>query len=153
MMTCYLNFDGTTSRKDWARMYMTPDWVKEPVIRAALMDIDSVTEIEGLTFKTEEWGYKTPDSISGGVRALMLLAFAGEQIYKETGHLISNASMGPNCSKYLQQLSMKYDFPIAWDVFMKLDLETELLAKDSETGEVFHTADELLDFYQGRCVL
>lgn len=152
MMTCYLNAEGTTPAPSLIRRYIKSSWLDEPIIREALHDIQHVVEIEGIALHTKEWGCLTPESVAGGVRALFLLPFAGNEILADSGRLISNKSMGDNCAKYLLRLSIKYDFPIAWDCFMLIDRKQEMLAMDYETGKVVHNGDEFLNMYAGRCM-
>lgn len=150
MMTCYMNRDGETNTHFVIMEYLDPDWLSDQIILDALKDIEGVVEINGFSFRTETWGWKSVEGLSGGMKALMIFPRVANLYYKEHGILLSNATMGDNCAKYLQRLSLKYDFPIAWDHFMWLDASEPLNAVDYDTGKEFHTRDELMSYYAGR---
>ena len=135
---------GASSLDGFIRFYIKPELFDEPIIKEAMADIEHVYKIEGLAFYSSDYGVKSPESLSNGMKALLLFLCYGRG---EFDKLVSNCCMGENCSKYLQQLSLKYDFEVSWDVFLGLDVNQPLLAKDYDTGTVFHDAASVMLFY------
>lgn len=149
MMRVKFNGNGTCLLDMPIRFNIQPDVFEEPIIVEAMRDIEHVYKIEGLAFYSSDFGVKSPESLSNGMKALILLTYAG---MGRDIPLISNCCMGKNCSKYLCQLSTKYDFDIAWDYLMCFPHENiEVNAVNVDTGEVFkdsysfdrHTLDSM----------
>lgn len=146
MMRIHLNGDGTTMLNDSIRYNINADLFKEQILIDALSDIEGIYKIEGLAFYSNKHGVKSPESLSNGMKALILCTCYGRNNYNE---LISNACMGANCGTYLQRLSLKYDFDIAWDYYLRLDMDAPIAAMDAKTGTVFNKGSEVVYFYAG----
>ena len=149
MMRVKFNGDGTSDLDTWIQLYIQPEIFNEPIIVEAMKDIEHIYKIEGLAFYSTDFGVKSPQSLSNGMKTLILLTYQG---MGNEVPLISNCCMGKNCSKYLCQLSTKYDFDIAWDYLMCFPRENvEVNAINVDTGEVFkdsysfdrHTLDSM----------
>lgn len=148
MMTIYLNRDGRTTLDTPIQENIQPEVFEEPVIREALRDIDRVVEISGLALITKEYGVLSPNSLSNGCKALILLWYSS---FRDLGFLVSNCCMGENVLPYLAALSLKCDFNISMDYPMLFpDLNVPLFAKDFDTGTEFHTGDDVFEFYLGK---
>lgn len=149
MMTVHLNGDGSTMLKTDIQRYIQPEIFDNPIVREAMLDIEDIYKIEGLAFYSRRHGVKSPESLSNGMKALILCS-----IYDESADgfhdLISNACMGANCGKYLQRLSLVKDFSIAWDYFLDVEFDEPLCAIDFDTKTVFNNGKELTDFYAGK---
>lgn len=150
MMTIHLNANGLSSLNSDIRYLIQPDIFKEDILVRAMQEIEHVHTIEGLAFYSSDYGVKSPESLSNGMKALILLTYAGQGKF---GELVSNSCMGANCGPFLQELSLKYDFDIAWDCFLALNHDAPLAAKDSLTGQTFYKGDDLLVYYRGRAHL
>lgn len=154
MMTCYLNNDGYSNLDYYIGDMIKPSWFDLNIIREAMQEIEHVDRIEGLAFYSSDHGVKSPQSLSNGMKSLLLYANVPADNYMyQDGIYVCNASIGDNVIPFLQRLSMVRDFPIAWDIFRPLKPELRISAKDAETGKEFTDVDEFLDFYEGRYTL
>ena len=147
MMTMYLNRDGLSWFKVLLQRCIKPEIFEEPILREAMRDIEGVYKIEGLAFYSEPWGVKSPESLSNGMKALILLYCNALRMHDE---LISSACLGNNCYKYLAQLSLKYDFNISVDYALLFDINEIVSAKDYDTGIVCNCDAEIAEIYRGR---
>lgn len=154
MMTCYLNNDGYSNLDYYICDMIQPSWFDLDIIREAMHEIEHVDRIEGLAFYSSDRGVKSPQSLSNGMKSLLLYANvpADNYMYKD-GIYVCNAAINNNVIPFLQRLSMVRDFPIAWDIFIPLQSKLGVSAKDAETGREFTDVDEFLDFYEGRYTL
>lgn len=153
-MICHLNNDGYSQLNVTIRRFIQPDWFNSEFIKRAMKDIDHVYKIEGLAFYSYDHGVKSPESLSNGMKAILLLANLpiDADIY-DCGKFISNCSIGINVVPLLQELSLNKDFHIAHDIWLPFDESKAISAKDFETGKVFTSTSEFQDFYCGRCAL
>lgn len=142
MMTIILNGDGTTLLSLPIQYKIQPHLLEDDSIRRALEDIEHIYKIDGLAMYSTDHGVKSPERLSNGMKCLLLMT-----CYDKNDGLISNACMGANCGPYIAELSLKYDFTIAWDSFLDIPDDAVLDAVDYETGTRFHTGKELVDFY------
>ena len=109
-------------------------------------DILGVYKIEGLAIYSKDWGVIAPANLGNGILALILLYYCSQGKYSR---LISNACMGRNIGPYLRELSLEYDFEIAWDEYLFLGWDLPVSAKDAATGKVFTNTTKFLDYYDG----
>lgn len=147
MMTMYLNRDGKSWVDDLIRDCIQPDVFNEPIIRDAMEDIEEIYKIEGLAFYSKRHGVKSPESLSNGMKMLILC------YYNAMGKhdcLLCSASMGDNCMKYLARLSLKYDFNISVDYYLRVPFDEKLHFKDFDTGEEFTDTMSVWKFYDGK---
>lgn len=151
-MTCYLNENGVHYLDQMIQYNIKPEWFDDEFIKEAMLEIEHVYKIEGLAFYSSDHGVKSPQSLSNGMKALLLLKYLPEDCwYYEQGTHISDSSIGDNVVPFLRRLSLTNDFPIAWDEWIPFEVDEPLRGKDSETGTIFNTTTELDDFYCGRC--
>ena len=124
MMTIHLNYDGDSSLNYFIRNCVQPDFLEEPILKRALYNIDNVCKTEGLAFYTESSSVLSPESLSEGVKALILCYYNAKGKYDR---IVSNLCMYSNVGPYLCELSMKYDFDIAWDCFLNISNDNGFL--------------------------
>lgn len=133
MLYAYINGNGETVIKPDGRVFITTECLDVPEIIEALEDVEGVYKIEGLAFYTKEHGVLSPESISNGIRALMLLYYQHKGVYDE---IISSACFGDNVGKYVQKMSLNYNIHIAWDSYLPMDWNAPILATNVSTGDV-----------------
>lgn len=152
-MTCYLGREGTTRLNSTIRDNIKPEWLDDEIIRAALLEIEHVYKVEGLAMYSSDFGVKSPESLSNGMKALLLLKYLPNDtwMYKQ-GVYISNCCIGDNVVPFLQRLSLVCDFPISYDIWLPIRRDIEIRAKDYDSGTILNSADELQDFYAGRYI-
>ena len=147
MVTMYLNRDGDSYYGSYIQKYIKPELFNEPIIREAMRDIEGVYKIEGLAFYSEPWGVKSPESLSNGMKTLILLY---SYALGEFDKLVTTACLGDNCMKYFAQLSQKYDFSISVDYPIIIKEKTPIHAMDYDSGKVFYDYISILEFYCGK---
>lgn len=108
MMVCHLNNDGYSQLNITIRRFIRPEWFNMDLIKRAMYEIDHIDKIEGLAFYSYDHGVKSPESLSNGMKAILLLANlpADADIY-DCGKFISNCSIGTNVVPFLQELSLQ----------------------------------------------
>lgn len=151
MMLCYLNNDGHSQLDTCIQYNIKPEWFNDDLIREAMRDIEHVYKIEGLAFYSSDFGVKSPQSLSNGMKALLLMKYLPiDHAFYQHGFYVSNASIGDNVVPFLQRLSVQQDFPIANDIFLPFSFDMPLKAKDMETGKILNNTAEFVEFYAGR---
>ena len=150
MMTMYLNRDGESSLNYIIRDCIQPDVFEEPIIREAMEDIEEIYKIEGLAFYSKRHGVKSPESLSNGMKTLILLYY---NAIGKHNLLMSSACLGNNCYKYLARLSLRYDFNISVDYSLLIPKDEPFLAKDYDSGKIINNKTDLIKLYGGRAGL
>lgn len=154
MMICHLNENGTSYLDTMIQCNIKPEWLDNELIKEAMKDIEHVYKIEGLAFYSTDWGVKSPQSLSNGMKALLLLANIPEDYFEnEVERHISNGSIGDNVVDFLRRLSLECDFHIAYDIWLPLEYDMPIKAMDYETGVTFSDTRELHEFYGGKCCM
>lgn len=118
---------------------MQPDCLENDIIRKALEDVEDIYKIEGLAMYSKNHGVKSPASLSGGIKALILGYYQSEGKYNE---IIASANMGDNVGKYLQELSLSRDIYISWNSYLPMDWREPILAKDMSNGLVVNNVKD-----------
>lgn len=153
MMICHLNEDGLRELDIMIQMNIKPEWFNDDIIRNAMKDIEHVYKIEGLAFYSSDFGVKSPESLSNGMKALLLLSYMPEDYWIKCGWHVANTSIGDNVTTFLRQLSLKKDFHIAYDIWLPFQDNMPIMAKDNNTGITFTNTSEIMEFYAGRCTI
>ena len=75
MMLCYLNRCGTSILDDIIQYNIKPEWFDDPLIREAMSVIERVNKIEGLAFYSTDHGVKSPQSLSNGMKSMLIMLY------------------------------------------------------------------------------
>lgn len=133
MLYAYINAGGIQYLFNEVDRCIQPDVLEVPVIKKALEDVEEIYKTEGLAMYSRRHGVKSPQSLSNGIKALMLLYY---QSKGECTELISSGCFGDNVGKYVQEMSLTMDIHISWDSYLPMCRDAPILAKDMSTGEV-----------------
>ena len=81
------------------------EWITEPFSREIIAAIDHSDVLDDGTIKSPVLGNITPNQLSGGVKALILMKHFPGKVFNGT-------SCGDNCAKWILQLANEQDFTI-----------------------------------------
>lgn len=136
---------GLTRLSGIIQMYIKPEWFESQLIRDAMFDIEHVYKIEGLAFYSSDFGVKSPESLSNGMKALLIWAnIPMDSPAFEYGY-VSSALIGDNVAPYVQKLSLEKDFAVKVDNYALYRDDVPMLVKDVETGIVYNNARKYKD--------
>lgn len=118
------------------------EWLLEEDTKQMIMDIDKSKVISAKAIESPVLGGIPPTSLSGGVKALILIDHMPDKIF--------NASnCGDNCAPWLLKIAEKKDVTINLRHLMNFGTDN-FEAKIVNTGKIVHSAKEYLIEY-GEC--
>lgn len=151
MMLCYLNRCGTSILDDIIQYNIKPEWFDDPLIREAMSVIEHVNKIEGLAFYSTDHGVKSPQSLSNGMKSMLIMRYIpADSKYFPNEKFVTSACIGDNLAPFIQRMSLEHDFPVAIDCWVDYDMYSPILAKDMDTGEIFTDTREFQLHWSGR---
>lgn len=151
MMLCYLNRCGTSILDDIIQYNIKPEWFDDPLIREAMSVIEHVNKIEGLAFYSTDHGVKSPQSLSNGMKSMLIMRYIpADSKYFPNEKFVTSACIGDNLAPFIQRMSLEHDFPVAIDCWVKYNMKMPILAKDMDTGEIFKDTREFQLHWSGR---
>ena len=113
-----------------------PEWLEDPKVQQMIRDIDHSEVLGSGAISSPVLGIIPPTSLSGGVKALIL-------IDKEPGKLFNASNCGDNCAGWLLKLGEEKDITINLRHFMDFGDDTFVIRVEN-TGRIVHNMDELL---------
>ena len=113
-----------------------PEWLEDPKVQQMIRDIDHSEVLGSGAISSPVLGIIPPTSLSGGVKALIL-------IDKEPGKLFNASNCGDNCAGWLLKLGEEKDITINLRHFMDFGDGTFAIRVEN-TGRIVHNMDELL---------
>lgn len=113
-----------------------PEWLLDPEVQQMILDVDRSTVLGNGAIDSPVLGVIAPTSLSGGVKALILIDKVPDKIF--------NASnCGDNCAVWLLRIGQKKDVTVNLRHLMDFgDDPFELMIMN--TGETVHSMDELV---------
>ena len=112
------------------------EWITDPLSIEMIRDIDKSDVIGVHLIESPVLGPISPKDLSGGVKTLMLMAFADQE------KVFNASACGDNCAKWILKIGQEKDLTINLNHIMNFG-EDSFEAKILNTGEVVH---DMLDF-------
>ena len=81
------------------------EWLEDPLVIEMIRDVDSSEVLGNGAIKSPVLGVIAPNTLSGGVKALIL-------IYKQPDKIFNASNCGDNCAKWLLKLGEMMDITI-----------------------------------------
>lgn len=104
------------------------EWFSDPLVKEMVKDIDKSEVIGPHKIVSPVLGDITPERLSRGVKALILM-------YKEPENEFSATACGDNCAKWIKKFGDEMDLTISLTHFMDFG-DNDFLCKDAETGDL-----------------
>lgn len=114
------------------------EWITDPLSIEMIRDIDKSDVIGVHLIESPVLGPISPKDLSGGVKTLMLMAFADQE------KVFNASACGDNCAKWILKIGQEKDLTINLNHIMNFG-EDSFEAKILNTGEVVH---DMLGFYK-----
>jgi len=114
------------------------EWITDPLSREMILDVDKSTVIGPRLIDSPVLGAISPRELSGGVKALILMA------HDESGKVFNASACGDNCAKWILKIAEKKELTITLHNIMKFDMEPFSI-HILNTGELVHTFSEYVD--------
>lgn len=89
----------------------TPEWLEDQFVVDMIRDVDKSEVISPYCIKSPVFGQISPDYLSGGVKALILMCY--------TDFPINASKCGDNCCKWILKIAEKKDLTIHLEHLMK----------------------------------
>ena len=112
------------------------EWITDPLSIEMIRDIDKSDVLGVHLIESPVLGPISPKDLSGGVKTLMLMAFADQD------KVFNASACGDNCAKWILKIGQGKDLTINLNHIMNFG-EDSFEAKILNTGEVVH---DMLDF-------
>lgn len=112
------------------------EWITDPLSIEMIRDIDKSDVLGVHLIESPVLGPISPKDLSGGVKTLMLMAFADQD------KVFNASACGDNCAKWILKIGQGKDLTINLNHIMNFG-EDSFEAKILNTGEVDH---DMLDF-------
>lgn len=113
-----------------------PKWFSQELTREMIRDVDRSEVLDDLLIKSPVLGLISPESLSGGVKTLILVANNRQQVF--------NASTcGDNCAKWLLKIAEKRKVVINLRHLMDFG-EEPFRIRVMNTGTIAHNMKELV---------
>ena len=111
-------------------------WITDPIAGEMIRDIDDSIVLAGGVIDSPVLGLIPPDSLSGGVKTLIL-------IKNEPDKIFNASTCGNNCAKWILKLAEEQDITINLRHLMDFgDGEFTICIKN--TGQIVHNMKELV---------
>ena len=111
------------------------EWFADPFVRKVIKEIDDSEVIDGDYIRSPIWGGMSPERLSGGVKALILMrCVPGANVYA--------TKCGDNCAPYIIELSKMQDVTITLRHSMRFKQDFDAIMMES--GKEVHTLTEYL---------
>lgn len=114
----------------------TDEWIMDEFSREMIRDVDRSEVLGPRVIDSPVLGGITPRELSGGVKTLMA-------IYKAPDQIFNASACGDNCAKWILKIGEKQDVTINLRHLMDFGEETFAI-KILNTGQIVHNMDELL---------
>ncbi len=114
----------------------TDEWIMDEFSREMIRDVDRSEVLGPRVIDSPVLGGITPRELSGGVKTLMA-------IYKAPDQIFNASACGDNCAKWILKIGEKQDVTINLRHLMDFGEETFVI-KILNTGQIVHNMDELL---------
>lgn len=97
------------------------EWITSDLARQMIREVDRSEVVTSHVIESPVLGGIGPKELSGGVKALMLMAF------DESGHVFNASACGDNCAEWILKLAREKDLTITLHHIMKfLHLQEEI---------------------------
>ena len=110
------------------------EWITDPLSIEMIRDIDKSDVIGVHLIESPVLGPISPKDLSGGVKTLMLMAFADQE------KVFNASACGDNCAKWIIEISKLRDITICLEHAMKFPNDFDAVCLD--TNEEIHTLDD-----------
>ena len=110
------------------------EWFDDELVIKMIMDVDGSKVVGPHLIESPFLGPISCEKLSGGVKTLILML-------KDEEHIFNASACGDNCSKWILEIGNKKDLTVRLGYFMKF--EGDFSIRVANTGNVFHTANEL----------
>lgn len=111
-------------------LHKEKEWFDDPFVRKVIKAIDDSEVIKGEYIESPVWGGMSPDRLSTGVKALILMRMLPDANIYAT-------KCGDNCAPYIVELSKMQDVTITFQHIMKFNQDFDAIMM--ETGKEIHT--------------
>lgn len=119
-----------------------PEWFQDNFIKYVIKGIDNTDVIEGEFLKSPVFGGMSPDKLSSGCKAVILMKMNSEYIVYAT-------RCGDNCFPFVQELADEQDVTIL--LHHCPDMPDDIHAIFTDSGkEVFNKGDFIDEYYRIR---
>lgn len=113
-----------------------PDWLEDPEVQKMILDVDKSRVLGNGAIESPVMGIIAPVSLSGGVKALILIDKVSDRVF--------NASnCGDDCASWLLRIGQKKDVTVNLRHIMNFGNEPFEL-EVVNTGEIVRNMDELI---------
>lgn len=116
------------------KVVFDPEWLEDPMVKEMIADVDKSEVISSYAIKSPVLDVISPDGLSGGVKALILML--------KTNYEIWGTACGDNCAKWILKIAKKKDIVVSFEHLMNFpeEIEAEIL----NTGRIVHGITEFM---------
>ena len=119
------------------------DWFNDVTVKKIIKDIDNTIAVKDEYLESPIYGGMSPDRLSTGCKALILMLKTDEIIYA--------TRCGDNCAKYILEIAKHKELHIMLHHCIKFPKEIPFEAKFVDSGVVTHSGLEYaLEYYRVR---
>lgn len=137
-----LNDSVCTTIDSTFNYYKKPEWFDRDNVREVIAGIDKTTVVEGEFLRSPVLGAMSPDRLSTGCKAVILMILNDYKVYA--------TRCGDNCSEYILKAAENKDITIVLHHVMKFKEPFEIYV--CESGKTVRTMEEFInEFYTYRC--
>jgi hypothetical protein len=113
------------------------DWFNRQDVKEVIKGVDNTIAVKDEYLESPVFGGMSPDRLSGGCKALILMLVTDKMIYA--------TKCGDNCAKYIIEISKTKDLHICLHNCMRFMRDFDAIFED--TGEEIHTFKEFVEGY------
>ena len=126
--------------KEHFNLFKETEWFSDPFVRKVIKEVDKSEVIDGEYIQSPVFGGITPERLSSGVKALILMKMEPDLIVYAT-------RCGDNCSPFIVELAEQQELTIMLHHCMTFP--EEFTARIVETEKEVHNYEEFIDeFYR-----
>ena len=119
----------------WFKYSYDVAWFSDPLVQRMLEDVDRSRYVGGTLIESDVLGPIPPETLSGGVKTLIL-------IYENPDLVFDATSCGPNCAKWLVEIGKRKEVTVNLRYFMPMDGLDPFAIRIVNTDTIVHTATE-----------
>ena len=114
------------------------EWLEDPLVMEMIKDVDNSEVLGNGAIKSPVLGVIAPNTLSGGVKTLIL-------IYKQPEKIFNASNCGDNCAKWIVEISRKKDLTINLHHIMDFSDCDDFSAYIVNTGKTVNSNKEYID--------